>query len=68
MLESLHCIKEDPQWGELLSRFRKGELTDDNEKLINGRCLTMKPLKLPADEETLKTLDMPVHGTKTERQ
>ena len=54
MLDSLHRFSEDPEWGELLSRFRVGNITKEDMQKINERNLGKNSLKLPCDEESLK--------------
>ena len=51
-LENKHRFKEDPEWGEILSRLRIGETTEEDLDLINERCLTNGNLHLPDDKET----------------
>ena len=47
-LEGMHRFKEDPEWGELLQRFRNGEATDEDSDLINDQIVT-DPCSLPND-------------------
>ena len=54
MLDSLHRFSEDPEWGELLSRFRVGNITKEDMEKLNERNLGKNSLKLPDDEESLK--------------
>ena len=38
-LENKHRFEEDPEWGEILSRLRVRETTEEDLDLINDLCL-----------------------------
>ena len=47
-LSGMHRFSDDVEWGLLLLRFRNGEVTIDDIKLING-CVVTEDSSLPAD-------------------
>ena len=51
-LDNKHRFKEDPEWGEILSRLRIGETTEEDLDLMNEYCLTNGDFQLPDDKET----------------
>jgi hypothetical protein len=46
-LEGMHRFKDDPEWGELLKRFREGRPTLQDIQLINKVCLVNDGSPLP---------------------
>ena len=51
-LENKNWFKEDPEWGEILSRLRIGETKEEDWDLINEHCLTNGDPQLRDDKET----------------
>ena len=48
ILENHHRFRDDPEYGDLLTRFWRGDLTEDDRKLLNTRVVGRKNgLKLP---------------------
>jgi len=48
ILENRHRFKDDPDYGDLLTRFWSGDLTEDDRKLLNTRVVGRNGLKLPS--------------------
>lgn len=48
ILENRHRFRDDPECGDLLTRFWRGDLTEDDRKLLNTRVVGRNGLKLPA--------------------
>lgn len=52
MLQNSHRFKEDPQYGDIMLRMWKGDFTEDDFRIINGRLLG-ENLQLPViDKES----------------
>jgi hypothetical protein len=51
ILEKVHCLKEDPEYGEMLKRMWNGDLSTEDRKRINSRVIGYKGLQLPSHVE-----------------
>lgn len=53
VLENKHRFKDDPDFGDLLNRMWKGEVTQEDRDLINSRVIGCEGLALPDAEEMI---------------
>ncbi len=51
ILTDEHCFKEDPEYGQMLTRMWSGDLSKEDCQKINTRVIGYKGLKLPATFE-----------------
>ena len=47
VLENSHRFKEDPEYGQILMRIWRGELTEDDREAINSRLVGIRGISLP---------------------
>jgi hypothetical protein len=51
ILNNEHHFKEDPEYGQVLTRMWSGDLSKEDHQKINTRVIGYKGLKLPATSE-----------------
>ncbi len=51
ILDNEHCLKEDPEYGQMLKRMWSGDLTKEDWMRINTRVLCTNGLELPPEFE-----------------
>ena len=55
ILETTHQFDKDPEFGALLKRLWKGEMTEDDIELLNTRVLGQNNVFLPEDTNDANT-------------
>jgi hypothetical protein len=50
-LDNVHCLKEDPEYGDMLKRMWNGDLSTEDHKRINTRVIGYNGLQLPSHLE-----------------
>jgi hypothetical protein len=51
ILDNVHCFKEDPEYGEMLTSIWNGDLITDDHKRINARVIGYYGLQLQSHLE-----------------
>jgi hypothetical protein len=51
ILDNVHCLKEEPEYGEMLKKMWNGDLSTGDHKRINTRVVGYNGLQLPSHVE-----------------